>query len=887
MWDVFRKVLPVGMTPMNWYCKIIAAVFVAILCTVILGNNVFAADASWDGNNIKYGDMVLKGPKKSQSNSPLKLPEGSEYYESSPSSDGRVTIIYFTDGTNVDTATGARVATYKFSPPDVYIEEGSSKIITIDQKNNSQANGNENKNEDTVESCAVNQLGYIVCPIMGLMAAITDKFYDYLKTLLEVKPIFSDRNAVLYKAWSAMVGMANIAFVIAFLAVTYSYITNYGIKQHDIRYMVPRIIVAAFLVNISYYLCAILIDVSNILGTAIQELFLNIRQEMIQSQEIANMGLPSWQQVISAGLAGATAVSVGVFKLSAGANVWGVIPVLTVVLLALFVTVAVLAARQAIIVIFIIISPFAFLAFVLPGTQKYFDKWRDVLQTMLLMFPMFSLLFGGSQLASYVIAQTADSYEVLLIAMLVSAAPLIITPFLVRFSGKMLGKFVGMINNPTKGAFDQVKNWSNERMQIKRQQRLAEGAPFSGLARMVDDHKRHNEARKARYAKLIGVDFDRRNPAVSIEQWRADDKAEAIENQNRAVYAQLRTSDRSMQVEEAGNRISKKLRRIHEGDLDASMNELQTREGQEQYATQNVALAALGRRMQEMTQEEYVNESRDAFAKDVSRSEYADSMLKSPALQKEAAGVAGDKGVAVAASRAIATKRKDFGEGTVAVAESMKHFKLTGADIDNLAKRRSTIEAKDDNGNTMVFDYNDSYVHDTAINMLMTSKGNIEQKMELVSMSSQPEFAGSRGTIAEGVKSTMLSAAPQLGGKTLDDIETSGIDSVGMENAIRDFILKGKFNQQSFTTWDPGALKRVYDVIADEGNYGNISQPNKVNYDANRQEFIRITGEALLNERLRPSIRDNTKKVQVEISKLDQKTWDKVEEAMKNNDGKL
>ena len=149
MWDVFRKVLPVGMTPMNWYCKIIAAVFVAILYTIILGNNVFAADASWDGNNIKYGDMVLKGPKKSQSNSPLKLPEGSEYYESSPSSDGRVTIIYFTDGTNIDTATGARVATYKFSPPDVYIEEGSSKIITIDQKNNSQTNSNENKNEDT------------------------------------------------------------------------------------------------------------------------------------------------------------------------------------------------------------------------------------------------------------------------------------------------------------------------------------------------------------------------------------------------------------------------------------------------------------------------------------------------------------------------------------------------------------------------------------------------------------------------------------------------------------------------------------------------------------------------------------------------------------------
>lgn len=80
-----------------------------------MGNNVFAADASWDGNN-KYGDMVLKGPKKEiPIEFSLKLPEGSEYYESSPSSEGRVTIIYFTDGTNVDTATGARVATYNLA----------------------------------------------------------------------------------------------------------------------------------------------------------------------------------------------------------------------------------------------------------------------------------------------------------------------------------------------------------------------------------------------------------------------------------------------------------------------------------------------------------------------------------------------------------------------------------------------------------------------------------------------------------------------------------------------------------------------------------------------------------------------------------------------------
>ncbi len=875
MWVVLQSVLPLGQTPLNRFYKIIAAIFAAILCTVVFNSSAYAADASWQNNAIKYGETTLNGPKKAQSNSPLKIPEGSEYYESSPSSDGKVTVIYFTPGTDIEQATGAQVAEYKFSAPDTYVQQGSPKTISIDKKSESNSSGENGENSDKeVTACAVNQLGYIICPLMSLMANMTDRFYGYLQTLLEVKPILSDRESPLFQAWSMMLTMANVAFVIAFLVVVYSYTTSYGINQYDIRRMVPRIVVAALLVNISYYICSLLVDVSNIIGGSLQDMLLNLRQDMMQNQTMNEMSMPTWTDMIAYGLSGGALAVVGALNFSAGGNIWLAVPVLTVVILALFVTVAVLAARQALIVILIVISPLAFVAFVLPGTQKYFDKWRDVFQTMLLMYPMFSLLFGGSQLAGYIIAQTADRFEVLLIAMFVSMAPLVITPFLIRFSGSLLGKFAGMINNPAKGVLDRSKNWAQDNRDLKRAERLADNARFSGLARWNDDRKRLRQGRKSIYDAKNNASFmERSGRGMMIEQWRADERTEAAENANRSAYAELKYRDRSMQLEEAGNRLQKQMRTVNEGRVEAMMSELKTKEGERRYSSENVALAALSNRMQDLHEQEYVVESRKAAAQSVLRSDMAQNVISNDALQRAAAGIGGEKGKAVATARAITELYKDFGEGEAAVGQLMSHFKLSGADINQLANRSGApiVKTKPD-GTSFTFDFNDDYTFSAAVDKLINEKGNTAQKIELIKKSGLPEYADVRSTIMKGAAKTLAQSAPQFGGRSLDIIETTGVDPNNADAIIaqmgRDFIVKGKFSQSVLAGYDADALRLMYEAIKDGGNYDGVPRNMRLEYDANRAAFIEQANKTLNNPQINNNIRSNTKAVLQQIAGL-------------------
>ena len=132
-------------------------------------------------------------------------------------------------------------------------------------------------------------------------------------------------------------------------------------------------------------------------------------------------------------------------------------------LFAALVAVAVLAARQALITIFIILSPLAFAAYILPNTEEWFTRWRKLFMNMLIMFPAFSVIFGGSQLAETLIIQNTDSIIVVILGMTVQIVPLFITPFLIKLSGGLLSTIANITNDKSKGLFDRTKNWSNNR----------------------------------------------------------------------------------------------------------------------------------------------------------------------------------------------------------------------------------------------------------------------------------------------------------------------------------------------------------------------------------------------------------------------------------------
>mgnify|MGYP000912088429 CR=1 FL=1 len=109
-----------------------------------------------------------------------------------------------------------------------------------------------------------------------------------------------------------------------------------------------------------------------------------------------------------------------------------------------------------------------------PNTEKFFDKWKDWFISLLVFYPMFSLIFAVSQLAGLAMIATAASTVGLIIGLLVQVLPLAITPFILKFSSGTMNAVATFLtdpkrggrifNDPNKGPIDRTRNFANRRI---------------------------------------------------------------------------------------------------------------------------------------------------------------------------------------------------------------------------------------------------------------------------------------------------------------------------------------------------------------------------------------------------------------------------------------
>ena len=94
-------------------------------------------------------------------------------------------------------------------------------------------------------------------------------------------------------------------FIILLLVVIFSQITGVGIDNYGIKKILPKLIIAAILINLSYWICVAFVDLSNILGNSFQAMFNGLGANISTTNEYAKKAL---EDSIAAG--GATVVSV-------------------------------------------------------------------------------------------------------------------------------------------------------------------------------------------------------------------------------------------------------------------------------------------------------------------------------------------------------------------------------------------------------------------------------------------------------------------------------------------------------------------------------------------------------------------------------------------------
>ncbi len=412
-------------------------------------------------------------------------------------------------------------------------------------------------------SCSIDGIGWLICPVMNFLAEVNEKAFGFLQSLLGVRPALTTDEGT-KKAWSAFRDIANVAFVIAFLVIIYSQITSVGVSNYGIKKLLPKIAIAAIMVNLSLFACQILVDLSNIAGASLYSFISGLVHPLTGTgfeQDSA------WSSLME-----------GVLVAGVGVLLVVMVVVAPTVLLALGLILLILVARQAFVLILIIISPLAFVAYLLPNTEGLFKKWWKALTATLLVYPIVAIIFGASTLASNILMGIAsdqgntgatdmsdDNQMLAIVALAVMAIPLFAVPAILK--GAMSA--AGTIGAKLQGMAD------------KSQGRAAKqaGASFKRHAESIEGRM---AASNNRYARFAGGYRNRRNfRHKSTEEQTARNQEEGLlqhitahpnrySDQQRAAAAA--TLDKRYEEEVKGAGASLQLNASHDEILAAAQH---------------------------------------------------------------------------------------------------------------------------------------------------------------------------------------------------------------------------------------------------------------------------------------------------------------------------
>lgn len=228
---------------------------------------------------------------------------------------------------------------------------------------------------------------YVICPLLSVVYGSVGLMLNALEGtgLLQVQPLLQNGGPVpqttsdggtesLYAAWAVFRDVANFGLIAGLFLIVFSQATSYGLSAYGVRKMLPKLVVAALLVNLSFVICAVLVDVFNILGSSLDDTLYNAITSRVNGTEgeiisrtMDEMNAPDW-----------TILLMG----------FTLLLVLFALLLIGLLCLMFLVARQILIIILIMASPLAFIAWLFPNTESSFRKWWSTLIRLLAIYPV-------------------------------------------------------------------------------------------------------------------------------------------------------------------------------------------------------------------------------------------------------------------------------------------------------------------------------------------------------------------------------------------------------------------------------------------------------------------------------------------------------------------
>ncbi|MDR2063525.1 MAG: type IV secretion system protein [Candidatus Nomurabacteria bacterium] len=424
--------------------------------------------------------------------------------------------------------------------------------------------GTTSSNSAPATTCDIGALGWIICPVITTLDNMLGWFYNtIIQDFMAMPAALFEGDTGTYKAWRTFRDFANIIFVILIMLVIFSQVTSIGISNYGIKKILPRLIVVGVLVNLSYFICQIAVDLSNILGVGLQDLLSGLvaAPECVGECSSQNSGTG-----LLATVGTALGIGIGGLVVAMAMGFWGIVFALLAFLLsglvALLMMFVSLSFRKVGIIVLIALAPIAIVCKLLPNTENIYKGWFKMLKTLLVLFPICGLLIGAGTMVGKIIATTNPGGDDMGSITKLVAALCVVLPYfgvfaLTKKSLDGLGVLGGTLQNKLNGMQGKMSGAVNDKLRknnaflgYQNQQRdiaktQAKGGVYAGRNPL---HKLRNQLSKTgMVAGIRGEDYNRRlraaglNAALSDHAGRVKDYATFMEDLNTGseVYAEM------------------------------------------------------------------------------------------------------------------------------------------------------------------------------------------------------------------------------------------------------------------------------------------------------------------------------------------------------------
>ena len=360
---------------------------------------------------------------------------------------------------------------------------------TVDPADNPTPGANGGVAEED-NSCETNSgtLGWIMCPVGGLLDTLTGWLDDQIRNMLMVKDEYFTGNSgvALKNSWTQVRNIAYVILIPIMLVMVIGTALGFEVfSAYTVKRALPRLVIAVIFITLSWYICIFLVSFFNVMGSGAKGLITAPFGHMPTAVEgtqgpqdglkaalvaagITESGSTDLESVTSGGALGIIA-GIGLYTgLATGALTIGILAsTLLSAAIILGLVFILLMVRQMLIIALIMLSPLAILAWIFPANDKMWKLWWSSFSKLLMIFPLIMLVIGIGQVFAFITGAArgeGDNQLVTTIIIIFSyIIPYLFIPAAFKWAGGVFGNLAGMVNDREKGMLDRLKKGRAEK----------------------------------------------------------------------------------------------------------------------------------------------------------------------------------------------------------------------------------------------------------------------------------------------------------------------------------------------------------------------------------------------------------------------------------------